>query len=200
MTQHTHWIGKTGVIAKVLFAKLERLKADPNMDRLDRCWLFTGPPGNGKTTLAEALAKAYIEHKAYLDYINGQSCTIEVVRRWRESAHFKPLANMVQFVDEIDAASLAAANELRTHLDNLPSRTLFIATTNKPIDQLQEQLQSRFQVQYFTAIPEQTMAPWLVDKYRIAVDIAQRIASGAKGNVRAAILDTKSHLDMLAAV
>lgn len=191
------WVGKTNRIAAALFNKVPRIISNPHIDRLDRCWLFVGAPGNGKTSLAVALAHQLAGHPLAIEMINGQSCTIEVVRAWRMEQSGRPLwGNLsVKLIDEVDAASLAACNEIRTYLDRLPPYTAVIATTNKPIKELQEQLQSRFQVWQFAPIPDPLVADYLVRSYRIAADVAHQIAAGVNGNVRAAILDTKCHLD-----
>src|SRR5262245_51433575 len=125
-TSADHWIGKTNRIAATLFKKVPRIHANPHIDRLDRCWLFVGPPGCGKTSLAEALAHKLAEHPAAIELLNGQSCTIEVVRAWRMEQTSRPLWGklFVKLIDEVDAASLAACNEIRTYLDRLPPYTV----------------------------------------------------------------------------
>jgi DNA polymerase III delta prime subunit len=129
-----------------------------------------------------------------VEIVNGQSCTIEVVRRWQEIGHYRPLFGQcpVQLVDEIDGMSLAGLNEIRSYLDRLPPAIVFLATTNKTIDELQEQLQSRFKVCYFDKVTEPEIARWLVDAHQIPAGYAGQVAAGCKGNVRAAKLDALS--------
>ncbi len=196
-----HWIGKTNRIASVLFAKVPRIHADPHLDALDRCWLFTGNPGNGKTSLALALAATIGQHHLAIEHVNGQSCTIDLVRDWRNSGACRPLygSTHVKVVDEIDAASPAACNELRTYLDLLPPYTVVIATTNKRVKELQEQLQSRFEVWRFDPIPSDIIGPWIVEKFSLAAHVAAAIAKGAEGNMRTAIAGAKEHLDCMEA-
>lgn len=191
------WVGKTNRIAHALFHKVPRILADPNIDIHDRKWLFAGPPGNGKTSLAIALAHALAGTPFAVEVINGQSCTVDVVRYWEDTITGRPLIGnlFVKLIDEIDAASLPACNELRTYLDRLPPYTVIIGTTNKPIADLQEQLQSRFQVWHFDSIPAPLVAQVLIQSYNLAHDVAHDIAKRVSGNVRSAILDAKSHLD-----
>ena len=94
----------------------------------------------------------------------------------------------VQIVDEIDAASAAAHNELRTYLDNHSRiKTIFIGTTNRTVEELPEQLQSRFKILYFDPIPIEIIADWLQIKFpRLGAAMAGSIAIQSNGNVRAA--------------
>ncbi len=192
-----HFIGKTGLIARALFHKVPKLKSEPNLEPLDRCFLFTGDPGIGKTSLAEAFAKALASVDLDIQHINGQSCTVERVRQWTLDGFYRPMGDLrVQIVDEIDAASPAACNELRTYLDKLPPRTVFVATTNQPVKKLQEQLQSRFKVQFFDPIPAKELSAWLVQHYRIAAEWAATIAEKNSGNVRASKADALGIIEM----
>ena len=93
----------------------------------------------------------------------------------------------VQIVDEIDAASTAAHNELRSYLDKLPVKSVFIGTTNRTVEELPEQLQSRFKILYFDPIPLEVIADWLQAKFpRLGTAMAGSIAIQSNGNVRAA--------------
>lgn len=192
------WIGKTARIAANLWKQISKLQT--TADPCERRYLFTGDPGLGKTDVAEHLAAALADEAfdriharmaVNVEIVNGQSCSVEVVRRWQELGHYRPLFGQcrVQLVDELDGMSGAALNEIRSYLDRLPPATVFLATTNKRLDELQEQLQSRFKVCYFDKVMERDIAQWLVDTYQIPSEYAQAAAAGAKGNVRAAKID-----------
>lgn len=197
----THYIGKTARIAAVLAATLPKLQQGEG-NVINRCLLFTGKPGIGKTDLATRLAADISGDATFaVEYCNGQSCTIEKVRQWRDTQCYRPLTGTgtgVYLVDEIDGASLAACNELRTFLDRLHPGRIFIATTNKEPNELQEQLQSRFKIYRFEPVPEHEIAEWLSRTFPILSPyVALEIAKGVKGNVRAAYADAVTLLEDL---
>ena len=181
------YIGKSGKIAALLFNQIPKLTA-PGCSIMDRRYLFTGKPGLGKSAIADMLARALVTHELGIESLNGQSCSVDRIREWSFHGQFHPMFGMrVQIVDEIDAASTAAHNELRTYLDKLPSKTVFIATTNRTVEDLPEQLQSRFKILYYDPIPIEVIADWLQAKFpRLGAAMAGSIAIQSNGNVRAA--------------
>lgn len=209
-TKPEHFIGKTGTIAKVLFHKLERIKSE-KLSALDRRYLFTGDAGTGKTSLAMAFASAITGNSVdsilnktstNVDWINGQSATVEVWRKWGEQCHYIPMYGnrIVQIVDEVDSISLAAANESLSYLDALPFHIVFIATTNKSVEAIPDRMQSRFKIQRFTTVPEFQLASWLGGKFNINEATASDIAEKSRGNVRAAMTDALSIVETMEAL
>lgn len=201
------WVGKTARIAASLWKQIPKLQT--TTDPCERRYLFTGPPGLAKTELAEYLAAAltgedfarvHARMAINVEIINGQSCSIEVVRRWQEIGHYRPLFGQcrVILIDEVDGMSLAALNEIRSFLDRLPPATVFLATTNKPINELQEQLQSRFKVHYFEKVNEAELVDWLINTCHLPPAYAKQTAKGANGNVRAAKIDALAWLETIA--
>jgi hypothetical protein len=69
----------------------------------------------------------------------------------------------------------------------LPGKTVFIGTTNRTVEDLPEQLQSRFKILYFDPIPIDLIADWLQARFpRLGAAMASSIAIQSAGNVRAA--------------
>jgi DNA polymerase III delta prime subunit len=180
-------IGKSGKIAALLLNQVPKLTA-PGCSIMDRRYLFTGKPGLAKSAIAEMLGRALVTHELGIEAINGQSCIVDRIREWQFHGQFAPMFGMrVQIVDEIDMASTAALSQLRTYLDRLPSKTVFIGTTNRSVEDLPEQLQSRFKILFFDPISIELIAEWLQQKFpRLGAAMAESIAIQSNGNVRAA--------------
>jgi Holliday junction resolvasome RuvABC ATP-dependent DNA helicase subunit len=95
-------------------------------------WLFVGPSGTGKTTMAMALAEMI---PAEIHHIPSQECNLENIERVRRTCQYVPMAGCkmhLVLVDEADRMSDAAQVSLLSKLDatNFPPSTIFIFTSN----------------------------------------------------------------------
>src|SRR3990167_8920814 len=92
-------IGPARLAYDRLLRKLQRFKEGRELD--NDPLLLWGPPGTGKTTVALKLAKACATYSSHLDHINGQDLSVDLVRQWQFSSHYRPFEGwcMVKLVD-----------------------------------------------------------------------------------------------------
>lgn len=98
----------------------------------ESAWLFIGPSGTGKTTMALALAELI---PAHVHHIPSQECTLANIERVRMSCQYVPMQGCkmhLVLVDEADRMTDAAQVSLLSKLDatNFPPNTIFIFTCN----------------------------------------------------------------------
>jgi DNA polymerase-3 subunit gamma/tau len=94
-------------------------------------WLFVGPPGVGKTTMALALAEAL---GAELHHIPSQQCNVGAVEDVMRQCWYVPQSGgfHLVLVDEADRMSPAAQLHFLSKLDAtaFPPQTIFVFTCN----------------------------------------------------------------------
>ena len=127
---------------------LARLAAKP----FESAWLFIGPSGTGKTTMAMALAASI---PAELHHVPSQECNLETIERVRRTCQYVPMAGCkmhLVLVDEADRMTDAAQISLLSKLDstNFPPNTIFVFTCNAS-DRLEARFLSRLRTIEFSS-------------------------------------------------
>lgn len=178
--------------------------------RISHAYLFTGPRGVGKTSIARILAHEinkipYSEDSVNLDIIEIDAASnngVEDVRDLREKVQIAPVAasHKIYIIDEVHMLSKAAFNALLKTLEEPPEHVVFIlATTN--IEKLPATIISRTQRFAFRPINLDDIVKHLThiareENIEISEDALRLIAVRGDGSFR----DSISLLDQLSSL
>lgn len=127
------------------------LQRDIDEDRVARAYMFSGPPGLGKTTLAMILARA-IQGKDYptdspIDLIEvnaAENNKVEFIRNLVSETAYLPFSGRYKVVllNEAQQLTGAAQEVLQPPLEDKDSSTVWILTTKEP-DKIDSAIQDR---------------------------------------------------------
>lgn len=138
------------IIGQFKVNHLRRLVARP----YSSCWCLLGPPGTGKTATAAAVAHDLDCHEEMTGYFRvtaselGIDAARELFDHRLKLRPFSPQGWKVLVIEELELLSQQTQIFLKVALENLPSKTVVIATSNG-VSKLQPALVERFtQIEY----------------------------------------------------
>ena len=200
---------------------VKTLKNSLNLNKFSHAYLFSGPRGTGKTTLAKILAK----NINCLEQVNGQCCGkcfnclailnnecsdiieidaasnngVEEIREIRNNINLVPnqLKYKVYIIDEVHMLSIGAFNALLKTLEEPPSHVMFILATTD-LHKVPITIVSRCQCFEFKRISDDDIVErlkYIVNEENIEIDdeVLYKIAKTSDGGMR----DSLSLLDKI---
>lgn len=170
-------------------------------NNIAHAYLFTGPRGVGKTSIARILAYKindipYELDSSHLDVIEIDAASnrrIDEIRDLREKVHIAPTSAKykVYIIDEVHMLTKEAFNALLKTLEEPPAHAIFILATTES-HKVPETIISRTQRFSFKHITPQTIAGHLnkiakIEKINISTEALDLIAEHSNGSFRDAI-------------
>ncbi|MBP7948898.1 MAG: ATP-binding protein [Verrucomicrobiales bacterium] len=159
--------------------------------------LLYGPPGVGKSSIADMVAAELSGSPLAVEEFNGKLVTVDTVKQWMAGLGMASLFGVysVRIINEMDRCTRDAQDLLLSYLDRMPPGRAVIGTSNMQLDLLTERFQTRFQAIKLAAPSTADIAGMLRERWPVDEPTALRIAVGSGGCVRAALADLETWLD-----
>jgi len=173
---------------------IENLKSIISSTNKSHVYLFTGPPGCGKTTAALICANKYIKTAQIIEINSANNRGIDIAREIIENIKGKPIigTNWVYIIDEVHETTKDWQDAMLKPLENVPEYVYFFLCTTNP-EKLKIALKNRCSIYNFKSI-ENTILFRLVNRIsrkenkNIEEEILHEIAIKAKGSARSALI------------
>lgn len=158
--------------------------------------VLTGPPGVGKTTIANMIALRLAGNRFAVTCENGKEVGVGRVREAKmemhESSLFSTTGHRAWVINEGDKITDDGQVAFLSLMDECPARFHIIVTSNEDISNWSERFETRFEVYNITKPSALDIAEGLTTRLGVQANVATAAAEQCGGNVRQAIKEIKA--------